>query len=323
MEEYKESPKKAGKFITVKELIKSQGKVLGLKSVKGTSNFSRRIYSNEVNRPGLAIAGHTGQFKAERIQIIGQGEYTYCLREDKNEVYSNLLKMLSQNITPCVIITGGLRPLSVIRKACMEAVVPLLTAKADTAATIRELSTFLNERLAEIAYIHGVLVSVYGMGVLLRGDSGVGKSECALELLKRGHILIADDIVEVKRRTGFTLVGSSPKNIKHYMEVRGLGIIDVEMLFGVGAIMDEASIQMQVQLERVESGEPLSNYDRTGLNSEETKILGASLPSLRLPVTPGRNLAILIEVAALNQRLKNQGYSAAKKFNAALIKSMK
>ena len=169
--------------------------------------------------------------------------------------------------------------------------------------------------------MHGVLVNVYGLGVLIQGDSGVGKSECALELLKRGHILIADDVVEVKRRIGYMLVGNSPKNIKHYMEVRGLGIIDVELLFGVGSIMDQSLIEMHVHLESVTSG-ALGNYDRTGLSSTTVPILEVPVPSLRLPVTPGRNLAVLIEVAALNQRLKNQGYFVAKKLNESLIREM-
>ncbi|OGS13822.1 MAG: HPr(Ser) kinase/phosphatase, partial [Elusimicrobia bacterium RIFOXYA2_FULL_58_8] len=205
--------------------------------------------------------------------------------------------------------------------ACAKAGIPLLVTSFDTSTFIRELTIYLDDQLAAIAYVHGVLVNVYGLGVLIQGDSGVGKSECALELLKRGHILIADDVVEVKRRIGYMLVGNSPKNIKHYMEVRGLGIIDVELLFGVGSIMDQSLIEMHVHLESVTSV-ALGNYDRTGLSSSEVPILEVPVPSLRLPVTPGRNLAVLIEVAALNQRLKNQGYFVAKKLNESLIREM-
>ena len=316
-----EAQKKPAKTITVKELLKSRGKILGLKAVAGSRDFGRRITVSEINRPGLAIAGHMEQFRSERIQIIGQGEYAYCLKEDSRKVLAHLHKMFSSPDIPCVIVTGGVKPLPVIRQACAKAGIPLLTTTFDTSTFIRELTIFLDDQLAAIAYVHGVLVNVYGLGVLIQGDSGVGKSECALELLKRGHILIADDVVEVKRRIGYMLVGNSPKNIKHYMEVRGLGIIDVELLFGVGSIMDQSLIEMQVQLESVPTG-TLGNYDRTGLSTAEVHILDVPVPSLRLPVTPGRNLAVLIEVAALNQRLKNQGYFVAKKLNESLIREM-
>jgi len=309
------------KAVTVRELLKHRGKILGLKVVGGAKNLSRKILVSEINRPGLAIAGHMEQFRSERIQIIGQGEYAYCLKEDQGRVLANLHKMFSFEDIPCLVVTGGLKPLPAIRSACARAGVPLLTSSFDTSSFIRELTIFLDDKLAAVTYAHGVLVNVYGLGVLIQGDSGVGKSECALELLKRGHILIADDVVEVKRRIGYMLVGNSLKNMKHYMEVRGLGIIDVELLFGVGSIMDQSVIEMHVQLESVTSGS-LTNYDRTGLEAREITLLDVPLSSLRLPVTPGRNLAVLIEVAALNQRLKNQGYFVAKKFNESLIKRM-
>ena len=312
----------SAKSITVRELLKSRGKILGLKVVAGVKSLSRRITVSEINRPGLAIAGHLEQFRSERIQIIGQGEYAFCVKEASGKVVASLAKMFAYSDIPCVIVTGGLKPLAVIRDACRKAGIPLLATSSDTSSFIRELTIFLDDKLAAITYAHGVLVSVYGLGVLIQGDSGVGKSECALELLKRGHILIADDIVEIKRRIGYMLVGNSPKNIKHYMEVRGLGIIDVELLFGIGSILDQSLIEMHVKLESVAGGNHLANYDRTGLQSTEVTILDVPVPSLRLPVTPGRNLAVLIEVAALNQRLKNQGYFVAKKFNESLIKEM-
>ena len=316
-----DSQKKTAKSLTVKELLKSRGQILGLKAVAGSRDLGRKITVSEINRPGLAIAGHMEQFRAERIQIIGQGEYAYCLKEDPRVVLANLHKMFSAPEIPCVTVTGGVKPLPVVKQACARAGIPLLVTSFDTSTFIRELTIYLDDQLAAITFVHGVLVNVYGLGVLIQGDSGVGKSECALELLKRGHILIADDVVEVKRRIGYMLVGNSPKNIKHYMEVRGLGIIDVELLFGVGSIMDQSLIEMHVKLESVASGS-LGNYDRTGLSSTTVPILEVPVPSLRLPVTPGRNLAVLIEVAALNQRLKNQGYFVAKKLNESLIREM-
>lgn len=314
--------KKQGKSLTVRELLKSRGKILGLKPVSGAKNLNRHITVSEINRPGLAIAGHMEQFRSERIQIIGQGEYAYCQKEDPRKVLANLQKMFSSPDIPCVIVTGGVKPLPAIKQASAKAGIPLLVTSSDTSTFIREITTFLDDQLAATTYVHGVLVSVYGLGVLIQGDSGVGKSECALELLKRGHILVADDVVEVKRRIGYMLVGNSPKNIKHYMEVRGLGIIDVELLFGIGPIMDQALIEMHVKLESVTAGANLGAYDRTGLQQAEVNILDVPVPSLRLPVTPGRNLAVLIEVAALNQRLKNQGYFVAKRFNESLIREM-
>lgn len=312
-----------GKAITVGELLESRGKILGLKAVVGAKKLARKITVSEINRPGLAVAGHLEQFRSERIQIIGNGEHAYCLKEDAGRVRASLREMFSFADIPCVIVTGGLKPLPAFRAACRKAGVPLLTTTFDTSTFIRELTIYLDDKLAAITYAHGVLVNVYGLGVLIQGDSGVGKSECALELLKRGHILIADDVVEVKRRIGYMLMGNSPKNIKHYMEVRGLGIIDVELLFGVGSIMDQSLIEMHVKLEVVAPGGlNLANYDRTGLATTEVTILDVPVPSLRLPVTPGRNLAVLIEVAALNQRLKNQGYFTAKKFNESLIKEI-
>ena len=175
-----DKPKKPAKSLSVKELLKLRGKILGLKSVPGArGDTSRRVTVSEINRPGLAIAGHMEQFRAERIQIIGQGEYAYCLKEDGRKVVANLHKMFTPEI-PCVIVTGGAKPLPVIKQACAKAGVPLLTTSFDTSTFIRELTIFLDDQLAEIAYVHGVLVNVYGLGVLIQGDSGVGKSECAL-----------------------------------------------------------------------------------------------------------------------------------------------
>ncbi len=311
------------KAVTVKDLLKARGKMLGLKLVVGSHYLSRPITVSEINRPGLAITGHLEQFKPERIQIIGQGEYAFCQKENYQRILSNLSQMLSNEETPCVIITGGLKPLKAFKEASKKTKIPLLVTNMDTSFFIRELTMFLDDNLAAITRLHGVLVNVYGMGVLIQGRPGIGKSECALELLKRGHIFVADDIVEIRRRMGYVLLGRSPKNIQHYMEVRGLGIIDIELLFGVGAIIDQTIVEMQVYLDKYDSEKGFSQYDRTGLDSRVVEILNVSVPSLNIPVTPGRNLAILIEVAALNQRLKNQGYNAGQRLNMNLIRKMR
>lgn len=310
------------KSITVKELLKKKGKILDLKIVCSKQSLDRKITVSELNRPGLAITGYLENFRAERVQVIGKGEYSYCLNENSAKLKENLFKMLSFKEIPCVIITGGVKSSKYIIEACKKYNIPLLETKLDTSTLIRELTMFLDDRLAPMTALHGVLVNVYGLGVLIQGDPGVGKSECAIELLKRGHILISDDIVEIKRRMGYILVGKSPSTIKKFMEVRGIGIIDIELLFGIGAIMEQSIIEMQVFLQSSSSVD-INKYDRTGLSENKVKVLDVEIPSLKIPVTPGRNLAVLIEIASLNQRLKNQGYYAAKKLNEEVIKSMK
>ncbi|MCX5784021.1 MAG: HPr(Ser) kinase/phosphatase [Elusimicrobia bacterium] len=310
----------SGKSIAVKELLSAMGAALKMSVVSGGENLDRRITVEDVNRPGLALSGHLENFRAERVQIIGRGEHAYCVKEKPAVLLKNLAQMFSGGQTPCIIITAGLAPLAPIKKACSLAGVPLIHTKLGTTALVGELVTFLEDRLAPVTKIHGVLVNVYGLGVLIEGDAGVGKSECALELVKRGHILVADDIVEIQRKRGDILTGSCPSMLKHYMEVRGLGIIDIELMFGVGSVLDRSRIEMEV---RLMSAGKSSACDRTGLEQKEFSILGVQIPSLCIPVTPGRNLAVLIEVAALNQRLKSQGIFTAREFNSKLIKRMK
>ena len=195
----------------------------------------------------------------------------------------------------------------------------LLKTEMESSAFVAEFTRFLDEKLCPVTHIHGVLVDVSGTGVLIRGDAGIGKSECGLELIKRGHILVADDVVEVQKRFGRFLVVSCPTMLKHYMEVRGLGILDVPLLFGVGSTLDETNIDMEVVLTSPNK-QPL---DRLGVEQKTTNILGIEIPSLGLPVTPGRNLAVLIEVASLNQQLKSQGIFSAKEFSQKILDKMK
>ncbi len=306
--------------ITISDILRLAGSNLDLKIVSGQRCLNRKITVTEVNRPGLALTGHLENFRSERIQIIGKGEHAYCSKENAENLSKNLSKMLSRSNTPCIIITGGLRALEVIKKVCTQHHIPLLTTKLDTPTFTGELTTFLDNQLSPVVYVHGVLVNVYGLGVLIQGESGIGKSECALELLKRNHILIADDVVEIRRKRGQILVGVCPENLKHYMEVRGIGIIDVELLFGVGSIMDQSVVEMQVTLA---SCEKMYKCERIGLEQSKIDILDIQVPSLNIPVTPGRNLAVIIEVAALNQRLMTQGYFAARNFNNMLVKKMR
>jgi HPr kinase/phosphorylase len=305
--------------ITVEQLIEAKGKDLSLMLLSGAQNTKREIIKASVNRPGLALDGHLENFRAEIIQIIGRGEYAFCANLRAAVLKANFLKMLSADTVPCVIVTAGMKVLPGIFAACKEKGVPLLTTSLDTATFVSELVAYLDDCLSPRTHVHGVLVKVSGMGVLIRGDAGIGKSECALELIKRGHILVADDVVEIQRKRGGILTGSCPPMLKHYMEVRGLGILDIELLFGVGSSLDNTTVEMEVNLVA-----PTGTYiDRLGIEQQTNTILGAEISSLTIPVTPGRNLAVLIEVAALNQRLKGQGIITAQEFNKKLLERMK
>lgn len=304
--------------ITVAQLMDAKGEDLSLRLLCGKKNLNREITKATVNRPGLALDGHLENYRAEIIQIIGRGEYAFCAKLPYASLKANFKKMLESDSVPCVVVTAGMKVLPAIRQACKEKDVPLFTTSLDTATFVSELIAYLDDCISPRTHIHGVLVKVSGLGVLIRGDAGIGKSECALELIKRGHILVADDVVEVQRRRGHVLMGSCPPMLQHYMEVRGLGILDVELLFGVGSSIESTQIEMEVNLVA-----PSGPIDRVGIEQQKTTILGAEVNSLTIPVTPGRNLAVLIEVAALNQRLKGQGISSAKEFNKKLLDKMK
>lgn len=305
------------KSITVAELL--QVKSLHLELVCGKRYIHREITQPSVNRPGLALSGQLTNFRADSVQVFGHSEYEFCLKENKTRLRTNITKILSEGTAPCIVMTGDLDPLPAIRKGCLNADVSVLKTTMDSSAFMAEFSRFMDEKLSPITHIHGVLVRVSGIGVLIRGDAGIGKSECALELIKRGHILVADDVVEVQKRWGRYLVGSCPTMLKHYMEVRGLGILDVPLLFGVGSTLDETNIDMEVFL----TSPTKLPIDRLGVEQKTTDILGVEVPSLHLPVTPGRNLAVLIEVASLNQQLKSQGIFSAKEFSQKILNKMK
>lgn len=305
------------KSITVAELL--QVKQLNLELVCGKRYIQREITLGSVNRPGLALGGHMDNFRAKAVQVFGRNEQAFCRKENKARLRANLSKMLTEFDVPCVIMAADMDPLPAVRKTCLSADVPVLKTSMETSAFSAEFSRFLDEKLAPITHVHGVLVDVNGVGVLIRGESGIGKSECALELIKRGHIFVADDVVEIQKSRGRYLVGSCPTMLKHYMEVRGLGILDVPLLFGVGATLDETKIDMEVVLTSPTNA-PL---DRLGVEQKTSDILGVEIPSLVLPVTPGRNLAILIEVASMNQQLKSQGIFSAKEFSEKILDKMK
>ena len=267
----------------------------------------RMVISADVNRPGLALSGYLDYFDSDRIQIMGKNEYGFMENLPHDLRDSHLSDLMGTN-PPAVIVTRDLPVMPELLNACREHGVPLLRSKDSTSSLMAALIAYLNVQLAPRITRHGVLVEVYGEGVLLLGDSGIGKSETAVELIKRGHRLIADDAVEIRRVSAKTLVGSSPDNIRHFIELRGIGIVNVRRMFGIGSVKNTEKINLAIQMEPWEQGK---NYERMGLESQTINILGIEVPSITIPVTPGRNLAVIIESAAMNNRQKKMGYNAA------------
>lgn len=265
------------------------------------------IYSAEVNRPGLHISGFYKYFQPSRIQIIGNMETAY-LKDMSSDLRMERLKILCKKNIPAIIITNDNVVFDEMIEAAKQYDIPLIRTKDSTSTIMSSLIGFLNVELAPRQGIHGVFVEVYGEGVLITGESGVGKSETAMELIKRGHRLVADDEVEIRRVSDHALIGSAPKNIRHFMELRGIGIVNARRLFGVAAIKNREKVHMVIDLEQWTSNQ---TYDRTGLKREFVNILGVEIPKYKIPIKPGRNLAIIIEVAAINNRQNKMGYNAA------------
>ena len=272
----------------------------------------------QVSRPGLALAGFFEIFDAERIQIIGNAERHYLESLSSDERKERIFNYI--NARPvAVIYSTGAEVFPEMLEAAQGAGVPILRSQEKTSPLMATIIASLNNHLAPRLTLHGVLVEVYGEGLLLVGDSGIGKSETAIELVKRGHRLIADDAVEIKRVSDKTLVGSAPEIIRHYVELRGIGIVDVRRIFGMGAVKMTERIDLVINLENWVEGKM---YDRSGLNEETTDILGLRVPSITVPVRPGRNLAIILEIAAMNNRQKKMGYNTAEEFNKKLMAQM-
>jgi HPr kinase/phosphorylase len=281
---------------------------LGIKLIGGQKGLDRPIDWPRVQKPGLAIAGYLDYVKPNRVQILGNSEFGY-LRTLPPPVVRERLDAFTSLPLSCVIVTKGIRPMPLLVSFCRRRHVPLFTTEKMTSTVIEGLTAFLEESLAPRATLHGVLLEVGGLGVLLFGDSGVGKSECALALVQRGHRLIADDLVVVQRFPNDVLIGSSSGLIRHHMELRGLGIVNVPMLFGVSAVLERHTVEFVIKLtDWVEGRE----YDRLGLDEEFEDILGVAVPRVTMPVATGRDLALLVEIAVRNQLLKRRGYNAAR-----------
>lgn len=266
-----------------------------------------KIQQPDINRPALQLAGYFEHFEETRPQIIGFVEYSYMenlSEKKKKEVYP---KLISEK-TPCIIFCRDLQPDDLFMKTALKNNVPLLSTEKSTSPFMAEIIRWLNVKLAPCISVHGVLVDVYGEGVLITGESGIGKSEAALELIKRGHRLVSDDVVEIRKVSDDTLIGSAPDITRHFIELRGIGIIDVKTLYGVQSVMDTTNINLVI---RLEDWDKEKKYDRLGLEENYTEYLGNKIVCHNIPIRPGRNLAIICESAAVNYRQKKMGYNAA------------
>ncbi len=293
--------------ITVREMFDANKDQWDMEILSGEEGMDRVITTFEQSRPGLALAGYHEVFSQERVQIIGLTETSYLKSLDSVERLKRLRRTLEFPI-PCFVITRSLEALPEMVQALKEKKVPLLRTSHITTPFEAELGRFLERKLAPRWPLHGVMMEVFGMGVLIQGKSGVGKSECALEMIHRGHLLVADDVVMMRRVSRGRLFGEPSPQLRYHMELRGIGIIDVELLFGVKSVREESALSLIVELEKWEAGK---EYDRLGIQEKHRDLFNCKIPYVTIPVEPGRNIAMLIEVASLMRRLRSQGINTA------------
>jgi HPr kinase/phosphorylase len=296
--------------VTVEALLASRPEAFGLplELLAGSEGLERVITSPHIQKTGLALAGFHEYLKPGRVLIFGESEVRYLESLEDGARTASLRLALTLDF-PCVVITGGFVPPPQLAVEAERARLPLLKTAVATPTAIAKLSSLLEDSLAERTMLHAVLMDVLGLGVLIAGESGIGKSECALDLIVRGHRLVADDTVEIRRRQETILIGACPELTQHHMELRGLGVINVKELFGIASTRSSKRVELVVQLER---WDPRREYERLGLDDEHFDILGLRIPLIRMPVAPGRNIAILVEVAARNQLLRMRGHHAAR-----------
>lgn len=301
------------KKVTIRDVSNN----LRLDVVSGEEFLDRVVVTPDVSRPGLELTGYFYYYPAERIQLLGRKEITFAERMSSDERLI-VMRRLCTDVTPAIIVAHSLDLPDELKRAADEKSIPILKTKLSTSRLSSILSSYLSGKLADRSSIHGVLLEVYGLGVLIQGDSGIGKSETGLELIKKGHRLIADDRVDVYQEDERTVIGEPPKILEHLIEIRGVGIIDVMNLFGVSAVRQDVQIQLVVYLENWSDD---NTFDRLGSGEEIKRIANVDVPKIRIPVKPGRNVAIIIESAAMNFRARTMGYDATKRFedNLAML----
>ncbi|MDY0385126.1 MAG: HPr(Ser) kinase/phosphatase [Geobacter sp.] len=304
--------------LAIQELLNETEYGLELRLLAGAGGLGHQVTSSRIQKPGLALTGYTEHLHPDRIQVLGNTEISYLSQLEPQVAQAHAQALCAFPIS-CFIVTKGLVPPSVFLEVAESAAIPVLGTHHQSSTFISLITKFLEERLLPVTHLHGVLVDVLGVGVLLTGKSGIGKSECALDLVIRGHRLVADDMVFIKKKMPASLVGQSEQQIQHLMEIRGLGIINIKDLYGVSSIRDKKIIDLVLELEE---WDPEQEYDRLGIDDRKTTILGVDLPHLVLPVRPGRNLAAIIEVAARNFLLKGMGYHSARDFQERLLNRM-
>lgn len=302
-------------FIRVKELLDGQAEAMELTLLAGAEGLENKIYVPHIQKPGLAMAGYTKHVVQHRVQIFGRTEITYLAELDPERAGEILRSYLERRVCCCVVTRSQKVP-DIFLALAGRFQTPIIRTKLTTQEFINRVTRYLEARFARRTTMHGVLVDVFGVGVLLLGKSAIGKSECALDLILKGHRLVADDIVELSRAGPETINGRGPEITKYLMEIRGLGIINIKEMFGIGSIRDKKKVHLVVRL--VEWNES-TEYDRVGLDDEFYQILGVELPMITIPVRPGRNLTAIVEVAARNHLLKLEGYHAAKEFQEGLL----
>ncbi|GAB4336854.1 MAG: HPr(Ser) kinase/phosphatase [Candidatus Abyssubacteria bacterium] len=306
------------KSLTVGDFIEKTKENLKVQVIAGQRGLERTIAIADINRPGLALAGYLDFFAFDRVQVMGLTEVNYMGQLDGAVLKERLQRVFKYEI-PCFIITRGLTPVDEFVEQADRAAVPVLRSLLTTTKVVSKIIVFLDNQFSPETNLHGVLVDVYGVGVMIMGRAGVGKSECALELIERGHRLVADDVVFIRRRGDRFLYGEGSSLLRHHMEIRGLGIFDVKNIFGVGAVRNTKRISLIVELEDWDASK---EYDRVGISEDSYSILEVKLPKITVPVRPGRNIAIIVEVAALNHRLREMGVDSEKILGERLTQAL-
>ncbi|HVB31394.1 MAG TPA: HPr(Ser) kinase/phosphatase [Gemmatimonadaceae bacterium] len=305
--------------LTAGRLLERMRDVLQLEHVQGTGALDREIRSPNISSPGLVLAGYTERFPGHRIQVFGETEVTYLSTRDADE-RTRVLELFFSHAIPCVFVTKGLEPPPGMIAAAGVAGVPVFTSLLKTNEFYTRVKPWLEDAFAPTTTLHGSLADVFGVGLLFMGRSGIGKSECVLDLVERGHRLVADDLVFAKRRGTDVVIGSGHELQRHYMEIRGIGLVDVPAIFGVRAVRQQKRIEVVVQLEEWHQD---TFVERTGLDGETTTILDVDLPKITVPLNPGKNITVVAEVIALNHLLKYSGFDPAERFNERLIGRMR